>query len=230
MNEIRHVFFDLDHTIWDFESNSRAALKELFVKYKSELNEVSYERFISVYEKVNAIYWNRYRKNLVSKEELRLGRFMDAFAALDFPISHSFATDLANGYLEISPYKTNLFAGAHEVLNYLNTKYHLHIITNGFIEVQHIKLEASKLSTYFDLILCSDEIGVKKPNPIIFEFALNKVAALAHESVMIGDCIDADVRGAADVGMKAIHFDPERKTVQQEFISIQSLLDLKLIL
>ncbi len=230
MNNVKHIFFDLDHTIWDFESNSRAALQELFIAFEAQLNGVNYESFINLYEGINAAYWDRYRKNEVTKEQLRVGRFVDAFSQLDFPISNSFASDIADAYLASSPYKTNLFNGAHEVLTYLKSKYQLHIITNGFVEVQHIKLASSELRTYFDLVLCSDEVGIKKPDPQIFQIALDKTGAFASESIMIGDCIEADVRGGASVGMHAIHFDPFQKTKQYEFKSIQSLLELKLIL
>ena len=230
MVNIKHVFFDLDHTLWDFEKNSQEALSELFIELKQDIGQIEFKEFMPVYRIINEKYWERYRQNLVTKEELRIGRFIDAFHEFNLEIGYELANKFAVRYLEISPFKTNLFKDTHEVLTYLKSEYKLHIITNGFVEVQHIKLRESKLLDYFNVIVTSDEVNVKKPHPDIFNFALNKSGAVNYESVMIGDSLDADIQGANHVGMKVIHFNPELNPTNSKFNSITKLIELKDIL
>lgn len=226
MDNVEHIFFDLDHTLWDFDANSSAALQELFVEFSDELSAVSFDVFLPYYKGVNEAYWARYRLNQVSKEELRVGRFLDAFNFFNLNLDFNFADAFARRYLEISPYKTQLFKGAIKVLKSLNANYKLHIITNGFKEVQYIKLENSRLKHFFDTIVCSEETGVKKPHPDIFNFALNKSKALPHNSVMIGDCLTADVQGALDVGMSAIFFNPHNFDADSSINQVNNLEEL----
>jgi len=224
MTEIKHVFFDLDHTIWDFEKNSQEALVEIFELHNDVLQEVDYHLFYPKYKAINEEYWDRYRKNEVTKEVLRVGRFQDAFNEFGHSFEYHFLDQFAKDYLARSPFKTNLFADAHQVLTYLKNKYKLHIITNGFKDVQYIKLRESKLSDYFDVIVCSDEIGVKKPNPAIFKFAMEKANAKPEESIMIVACPDADVRGALAVDMKAIWFSAEMKENKRNLLEVSQLI------
>ena len=150
----------------------------------------------------------------------------------DYGINDSqLSEDFGLAYIEESPHKTELFPFSHEILNYLKEKYTLHIITNGFQEVQHIKLEASKLHMYFDIVITSEQVGVKKPNPNIFEFALEKANALAHESIMIGDDLIVDVLGAKNAGIIPIYFNPEKKEHNENIaFEISCLSQIKKIL
>lgn len=226
MTNVRHIFFDLDHTIWDFEANSKAALSELFSLHENKVGDIAFEIFLPIYIDINEAYWEEYRLDKVDKETLRVGRFKDAFHYFGKDFDFEFLDQFAKDYLARSPYKTNLFPGAFETLNYLKGKYQLHIITNGFKEVQYIKLDSSNLASYFDIIICSDEVGFKKPNAKIFELALEAAQAKANESLMIGDSEETDVMGAIRVGMQAFWFNPLHAKNNNAFLSIHNLTDL----
>lgn len=227
MNNIKHIFFDLDHTIWDFEMNSQEALVEIFEVHKLILDGIDYHEFYPKYKVLNEQYWDLYRNDEVTRDELRVGRFRDAFTFFGREFEYEFLDQFAKDYLARSPYKTNLFEGSHEILNYLKSKYELHIITNGFKDAQYIKLQESKLTDYFKVVVCSDEVGVKKPNPKMFQFALNSAGALPQESVMIGDCPEADVKGALAIGMQAIWFNPTALKNNHNLKMVSNLMALK---
>lgn len=234
MRNVEHIFFDLDHTIWDFDRNSTETLGEIFDEFNIEEQGVNKERFIATYRTVNGQYWKRYRDGKIDKQMVRFGRFTDTLKRLKVANHESLGKRIGDLYVERGPHKTNLFEGAHEALRYLADHYPLHIITNGFKEVQHIKLSGSDLTQYFDVILCSEDVGVNKPNRKVFDRALALAKAAPSNSLMIGDNWEADVQGAQNVGMKAIHFDPERSSNAREenedFRVIHSLLQLKEIL
>jgi len=205
----KHLFFDLDRTLWDFERNSETALKQLYKELG--LNELhgSFELFHNTYKETNAALWKDYGNGKISKEHLRSERFKVTFEKLNIQKSE-LIEKLSDGYIEISPKQTHLFPKALETLNDLKRDgYLMHIITNGFKEVQFIKLEEARLRPYFDLILCSEEVGHNKPSRFIFEHALHVTGALASESVMIGDDYEVDIVGARNCGMHGILFDPE---------------------
>ncbi len=208
MSKIQHVFFDLDRTLWDFESNSKCALEQLFEELKLHDHLESFETFHNTYKKMNAAWWNQYRKGQVEKEALRVGRFSDTLKSFEIE-NDSLALKLANRYVEVSPYQTNLFPGTIETLESLKKEQHtLHIITNGFKEVQFIKLQNSQLIHYFDDVLCSEEVGVNKPDPHVFRSALQRANAHSDESLMVGDDFEADILGAEKCGIKGVLFDP----------------------
>ncbi|HCQ30692.1 MAG TPA: noncanonical pyrimidine nucleotidase, YjjG family [Flavobacteriales bacterium] len=231
LQHIKHVFFDLDHTLWDFETNSQTTLHEMFDKFElPELINVSFEKFLKKYKQINDLLWVDYRENKVTKNELRVQRFYKTLLAFDYS-SPLLAEQMADYYVNHSPYKTALFPGAVEVLEYLNKKYDLHIISNGFREVQHIKLKNSKIVGFFKEIVLSEDVGVNKPNPEIFHYLLKKVKAEPSESVMIGDNIEADIKGAAAVGIPQILFNP--KEIRHNFkptFEITHLSELKSLL
>jgi len=223
--EIKHVFFDLDHTLWDFEKNSNLTFMQLFRTHKIELE---IEDFLAVYSPINFDYWKRYREDSVSKEDLRYGRLRDTFDALNFTISDMLIHQLSVDYIDELPNNNYLFDGVFELLDYLQSKYTLHIITNGFEEVQNLKLEKSGIIKYFDEIITSESVGVKKPNPKVFNYALEKVGATPENSVMIGDNLEADIIGALNCGMTSIHFNlHNEKFEQKKYISVSSLLEIK---
>ena len=223
--KIKHIFFDLDHTLWDFEKNSNLTFKQLFQTHKIplELND-----FLKVYSPINFSYWKRYREEKVSKEVLRYGRLKDTFDALEFEIEDALIDQLAIDYIAVLPNNNHLFDGAFELLDYLKSKYQLHIITNGFEEVQNIKLEKSGIRKYFNEIITSESVGVKKPNPKVFQFALDKTGALPAQSIMVGDNLEADIIGALDCHIASIHFNlHNEKFAQKNYTSVSSLLEIK---
>ena len=223
--KIKHIFFDLDHTLWDFEKNSNLTFKQLFQTHKIplELND-----FLKVYSPINFSYWKRYREEKVSKEVLRYGRLKDTFDALEFEIEDALIDQLAIDYIAVLPNNNHLFEGAFELLDYLKSKYQLHIITNGFEEVQNIKLEKSGIRKYFNEIITSESVGVKKPNPKVFQFALDKTGALPAQSIMVGDNLEADIIGALDCHIASIHFNlHNEKFAQKNYTSVSNLLEIK---
>ena len=158
--KIEHIFFDLDHTLWDFEKNSKLTFKQMFIEQQINLNV---DDFLKVYSPINFNYWKLYREEKVTKEALRYGRLKDTFDALSFEVSDALVDLLAHEYIRILPTYNHLFDGTIELLDYLFPNYQLHIITNGFEEVQNCKLEKSGIKKYFDKIITSEAVGVKKP-------------------------------------------------------------------
>ncbi|MCJ0741710.1 YjjG family noncanonical pyrimidine nucleotidase [Pedobacter montanisoli] len=207
-NTIKHIFFDLDHTIWDFDRNAQEALLELYDKYDlNALGVSSAQQFIALYTVNNHALWAMYHNGKINKETLREQRFKKTFLELGIK-PELIPSEFEQDYVRISPYKTNLFDGAQKVLSYLQNKYHLHIISNGFKETTLTKMSVSNLNPYFKNVIISEDVGVNKPDKAIFEYALNKASAFKHESIMIGDSLEADIRGAQDFGIKAIFFNP----------------------
>ena len=224
MKHINHIFFDLDHTLWDFEANSDIAFETIFKKYEVG---VDLQKFLSYYRGINQNYWKLYRNEQITKEELRVGRLRDTFVKIKQTFDNQLIDNLSIEYIEVLPNNNQLFEGAHEILEHLYLKYKLHIITNGFNEVQYKKLDNSGLSKYFDKIITSEDAGVKKPNPIIFNFALDAAQATSKESIMIGDNWEADVMGAINNGIDAIYFNYEKQPVGANIKSVHQLLELK---
>lgn len=223
LNNIKHIFFDLDHTLWDFEKNSALAFEDVF---KNKNIDLDVPAFLEVYQPINFKYWALYRNNEVSKEALRIGRLKESFELLKFKAQDSTLAELADDYITYLPKNNHLLEGSLEILEYLKSNYKLHIITNGFEEVQHLKIQKSGISEFFETVTTSEEAGVKKPHQQIFETALEKSGALAKNSVMIGDNLEADIQGAIDFGMQAIYLNAEVKHAQTDFLQIKKLKDL----
>ena len=223
-NRIQHIFFDLDHTLWDFEKNSALAFETVLKKHQIAVN---LNDFLQYYIPLNLSYWEKYRKEEVTQAQLRYGRLKDTFNSLSYEIDDAMIDELSIEYIHYLPQFNHLFEGAIEVLDYLKPNYHLHIITNGFEEVQSKKLKNSNIEHYFTTITNSEMAGVKKPNPLIFEYALKAANADKSNSIMIGDCIDADVQGALDFGMDAIHFNENNIQITDHIKQINNLIELK---
>ena len=221
---IRDVFFDLDHTLWDFEKNSALAFAHIFGNLGITAN---LEDYLRIYVPVNHEYWEKYRKDEISHEELRFGRFRKAFDILGYPISDEDVVAVSSEYIKCLPDNNHLFDGTFEILDYLKQKYNLHIITNGFHEVQARKIANSGLGHYFSTVTNSESAGVKKPNPLIFEHALSLAGTTKEQSIMIGDCIDADVRGALNCGMDAIFFCQDPAVGHEGIKRISNLNEIK---
>ncbi len=222
--KITDVFFDLDHTLWDFEKNSGLALAAIFQKQGIAID---LDAFLKQYVPVNLKYWELYRTDQVSQSELRFGRLKETFDLLGYAIADEQVVFLSEEYIRYLPDYNHLFEGTVELLDYLKPKYKLHIITNGFADVQGRKLDNSNISRYFETVTNSELAGVKKPNPIIFEYALELAQAKKESSIMIGDCLIADVQGALDCGLDAIYFNEQRTAAPETIKQVFHLLELK---
>jgi len=227
MQHITDVFFDLDHTLWDFDKNSELAFDKIFRKNHPTLDT---KVFIAVYAPINQACWKLYQMDKMTQEELRYKRLKDSFDAISYSISDEAILQFSNDYITFLPENNTLFDGAKEVLEYLKSKYKLHLITNGFADVQYKKIVNSGIADYFTSITNSEMAGVKKPNPKIYEHALELANTRKKNAVMIGDCLDADIKGAIDFGIHAIFFNPEKKEVTLNVPSVNHLLELKNIL
>ena len=224
MEHITDVFFDLDHTLWDFEKNSALAFEKVLNKHAVN---VDLKVFLFHYVPLNLKYWELYRHEKVTQEVLRYGRLKDTFDLLDYEIDDETIDLLSKEYIQYLPQFNHLFEGTIEVLEYLQPKYSLHIITNGFQEVQTGKMKNSGIEKYFQTITNSEMAGVKKPNPKIFEFALSNANVGKQNAIMIGDCLDADVNGALDFGIDAIHFNESQIDIPSHIKQINHLIELK---
>ncbi|KRD07551.1 haloacid dehalogenase [Flavobacterium sp. Root901] len=221
---ITDIFFDLDHTLWDFDKNSEMAFDRIF---KNNFGHIRIEDFIEKYVPINQECWRLYQNDQITHQELRYNRLKFSFDALNYVISDENIDQIANDYIEFLTDNNYLFDGAIEVLEYLKPKYKLHIITNGFASVQTKKINNASLGGYFSTITNSELAGVKKPNSIIFDYAVNLAQASKQNSIMIGDDLDADVHGALNAGLDAIFFNVRNVEVPKNFKQINHLLELK---
>lgn len=221
---VRHVFFDLDHTLWDFETNSDKTFAYIFERNRVAID---LESFTETYRPINRKYWKLFREDKVSKSDLRYSRLREAFDALEFQAGDDLIHTLSEEYIAYLSLNNQLFAHALEVLEYLRKKYSLHIITNGFEEVQHRKLANSRLEPYFEHVVTSENVGVKKPDPRIFQYAMEKAEARPTESIMIGDNYEADIQGALNVGMRAIMCEFNGELPREDVTTVKTLLELK---
>lgn len=224
MRSIKHIFFDLDHTLWDFDKNSALTFQKIF---KEQQVEVQLADFLKIYEPINLNYWKLFREERVDKSTLRYGRLKDTFDALDYKVDDELVHILAVEYIKFLATFNHLFEGTLEILNYLQLKYQLHIITNGFEEVQHKKLSNANILHFFKTITNSEMVGVKKPNPLIFNFALESAKAQPDSSLMIGDNYEADILGALNVGLDVILFDYHKFHTDNGIKKVDTLLQLK---
>ena len=203
-----HLFFDLDRTLWDFDAAAEVAFEKIYEQYHLQaLGIPSAHEFHEVYHPLNEKLWELYRENKITKDDLNRTRFLK-------PLEHygihdvGLADHLSEDYVYWSPRIVRLVPGTMELLEYLKPKYHLHLITNGFQEVQHTKLSGSGMEPYFETLTVSEEVGVKKPDPEIFHYALRKASAAPEESLMIGDEMAVDIDGARAAGIDQLFFNP----------------------
>ena len=225
-----HIFFDLDRTLWDFAENATLALNDLFVRYRLEEKGVpDFGFFLKVYKNINHRLWKQLRDGEVTKDFLRTARFRESL--LYFGVTDKeLAEKIGHEYVKEASAKKQLISGAKDILDFLYPKYTLHIISNGFQEAQYRKLENCDISQYFDQVILSEEVGVSKPHKEIFEYALEKANATIERSIMVGDDAESDIKGALNIGMDCIYFNPHDSTddnsVKPTFI-VQHLTTLK---
>ena len=226
----KHIFFDLDHTLWDFERSAEETKRELFEILKlKERGIESYQTFREKYVGINQALWALYREDKIAKDDLNFRRFYDTL--YQFGINdHKLGEDMAAGFIEGISSKTCLFPYAIETLQYLYRKYPLHIITNGFEEVQYRKLRNSGMDRYFTSVITSEAAGFKKPDTEIFQYSLRKTGASADESLMIGDDLEVDMAGARQIGIDQLYVNHENKKheepVTMEVFSLEEIMGL----
>lgn len=199
---ITDLFFDLDHTIYDFDKNSALTFHAIF----EELNLKGVDDFMVQFKPINDYYWEKFAKEEITHDFLRYGRLRDTFNAIQVDVSDERIYYIADQFIGNLSNYSHVFEGAYEALDYLKSRYRLHIITNGPEKVQELKLKNTKLDHYFKTITNSEKAGVKKPHPAIFNHALKMADVRAENSLMVGDNLQADVKGALNVGMQVIWF------------------------
>lgn len=209
-----HIFFDLDHTLWDFERCSKETLLELFEEYRIDaLGGLQAKDFLSAFGIVNRELWVRYDRNEIDKEQIRQQRFHFIFSRLGVT-TPDFAPALGEAYLSRCPQKPHLLPHGREILEQLHGKYPLHIITNGFEDVQYTKMLSSGIRHYFQTISTSESAGCKKPDPRMFQVAMQLAGAQPEQSIMIGDNLRNDILAAQQAGMRTIYYNPEGESHQ----------------
>ncbi len=230
LKKYRHIFFDWDHTLWDFEKNSKDTLKDLYVSFDlSEKTGVDIKEFIKAFEQVNRMLWTKYNAGNIDREAVRNTRFELIFQGLSVEISPKLTASLNKAYLNWCSKKSSLMAGASDLLQYLSKNYRLHILTNGFKDVQHTKIESAIVAHYFEVVVTSECCPYKKPNPGIFDFALKQTNARVSEAIIIGDGLDTDIQGAINYGMDCIFFNSNHQKhnyqVTHEITALSELKD-----
>ncbi len=230
MKQYRHIFFDLDHTLWDYDKNTQEAIQELFVLYQlDKLNLFTSEEFLANFFEINNYLWDRYNHGMIGQAELRQSRFNLIFNKLgvhngDIPL------DIDNKFIEICPAKPHLLPHAMSTLDYLSKKYRLHIITNGFDDVQFRKLKSAAIDGYFEEIVTSENSGFRKPERGIFDYAMNKAGASRNDAIFVGDNPDTDVVGAINAEMDFVYYNPAKRphdiSIKYEIDCLSQLLDI----
>jgi len=231
MKVYKHIFFDLDKTLWDFERNSKELLSELYNEHSiNTYTNATFENFHSVYIKNNNRLWEDYRNGKISKEFLSIERFNSTL--MDFKVDQKkLAREISEEYVLRSPLKTHLFPNTFEILAYLKSKYSLHIITNGFAEIQHRKLSLSGIDNYFTKLFISEEVGYKKPDTKIFHHCVSNINSVECDCLMIGDDLEVDILGARAAGIDQVFVNFEAIKHNEEItFEVFSLIELKKIL
>lgn len=222
-HDVEHLFFDLDHTLWDFDRNSKLAYGQIF---KNEGLSLSLDIFIEQYEPLNLEFWRRFRESEITKEELRYQRLKATFDACNFHVDDKAIHRMADFYLEYLPNYNHLFPNCMEMLEKLKGKYKLHLITNGFDVVQEHKVKNSGLKDYFPYMLTAESAGIKKPDIKIFELALSDTGATPSNSIMIGDSYEADILGGRNAGMRTIWFHTTAQNIPEGEVVVHDLADI----
>lgn len=223
MKGINNIFFDLDHTLWDYDRSARETLQELLVKFRLE-DRINDKKFVKVFYDVNHQLWHLYNIGEVNRDQIRDRRFRLILEKLNINgIEHE---ELSDFFINECPQKSYLMPDAEVALNYLQGKYHLHIITNGFEDSQHKKLRSSFIEKYFKYVITSESAQARKPDPRIFKFSLDLSGATAGESVMIGDNPLTDIKGARDMGLRTIFYNPKSNRKSESDFEIISHLEL----
>ncbi len=223
-----HLFFDLDHTLWDFETNARLTLEQLFETYTLNRYFTDFSHFMERYTPINLELWSQYQLRKIPKSTLKINRFYYTFVDAGFD-DYTIAEKFARDFININPLKPNVIPYTFELLDYLKQRgYQMYIITNGFTETQHVKMKSSGLNPYFRKMFISEEIGVSKPHQRFFEHAIKSSNARKADSLVIGDSLVNDVKGARDFGLDQVYLnslgEPHNELVFKEITSLKELI------
>ena len=224
----KHLFFDLDHTLWDFDKNSEVSLRILYDEYDLKSRGIDdFDALFKAYNFHNDKLWERYRNGYIKRDELRWKRMW--LMLLDHKIADTaLAHELSIAYLEILPTQTVLVPHAKELLEYCKDKYEMNLITNGFDTTQRLKLQYSGIARYFNHLVTSEKSNSMKPHKDIFDYAIKAAGADIETSIMIGDAIDVDILGAINVGMDTVYYNPHKKPHERkptyEIIHLEELM------
>lgn len=224
MKGLKHVFFDLDHTLWDYDRSAQETLSEIYTMLELSDSGVSIKKFINTFYEVNNKLWVKYNDGLIDREYIKTRRFNEIFSTTGIDkINSEKASSYFLNNCSLKPY---LMDDAMTALQYLSNRYELHIITNGFLDAQNRKLNSSGITKFFKVMVTSECIDSRKPSPEIFEYSLKEAGASKSESIMIGDNPRTDVQGAKDFGMKTIFYDPSGRKKSLADFTIQSHMEL----
>ncbi|WP_461096820.1 YjjG family noncanonical pyrimidine nucleotidase [Spirosoma luteolum] len=208
MPAYKHLFFDLDHTLWDFDRNSAESITELYHTFRlADRGVATPDDFSGHFVRINRALWDDYDRNLITHGYIRENRFPMVFDALGVD-GNDIHVAMNDEYLRLLPRKTHLLESARDVLDYLHGRYPMHIITNGFADIQAIKLESAGIAHYFGEVITNGVVNAKKPDPAIFRYALDLCGAEAADSLMIGDNYEADIMGGKGAGLDTLFYNP----------------------
>lgn len=231
MNKYTCVFIDLDDTLWDFKTNAYLSLQDVYAKHELKRYFSSFEHFFSLYTFRNKQLWDHYNRNEISKEYLHKERFLYPFRQVRAATSEEFSETIGHDFLMTTTTKPHLIPFAKELLAYLQPKYRLSLLSNGFSEVQYRKINHSHLGRFFDRIILSEDVGFQKPDKRFFDFALKQNRIQAHEAIMVGDNPETDIAGAQNSGIDQILYQPNTgKTDIQATFTVKSLEEITKIL
>ena len=224
MKAIQHVFFDLDHTLWDYDRSSKETLLEIYEKFEIRKHSISEKQFLNTFYDINDDLWHRYNIGEIDRAYIQHNRFKNIFEKLNREVTIS--GEVSGYFLNNCSLKPYLMPDALTALNYLEPKYELHIITNGFLDSQTNKIKSSRIDQYFKTVVTSECANSRKPSGEIFRYSLAKASALKETSIMIGDNPKTDISGARDFGLKTILYDPSQRRRSLADYSIRSLYEL----
>ncbi|MEP1035568.1 YjjG family noncanonical pyrimidine nucleotidase [Ekhidna sp.] len=224
MKGIKHIFFDLDHTLWDYDRSAQETLSEIYIQLELSKSGLSVKKFVNTFYEVNNKLWVKYNDGLIDREYIKTRRFNEVFTSTG--INEVKSEEASSYFLNNCSLKPYLMDDALTALHYLSNKYELHIITNGFIDAQNRKLSSSGITKFFKVMVTSECIDSRKPSPEIFEYSLQEAGATKSESIMIGDNPRTDIQGAKDFGMKTVFYDPSGRKKSLADFTIQSHMEL----
>ncbi len=224
MKGITTVFFDLDHTLWDFDRNSELTYRKILPELRIQ---VDFKKFAYYYGIVNAKYWQLFREEKISHELLREKRLEEVFKILKIRITKEQIIQISELYIKYLTDYNHLIANAFDILDYLKPNYKLYLLTNGLIDVQKTKIEKSGLDKYFKAMITSDDVGCKKPNKEFYNYAMKIASVNNNECVMIGDGWEPDIIGSKRVGITPLFFNPHNLAVDESVITITDLIEIK---
>ena len=211
-NKYKYIFFDLDHTLWDFEKNSTETLAELYHKYElAKLGTFCVNSFIARFQEINAQLWRQSDEGKVDRDSLRKNRFRMICDDLGFE-NEEVTSQMGVDYVALCPQKKELLPFALDMLEYLNQKYALYILTNGFSDVQAVKLSSAGILHYFQRVFTAEDFGVGKPNKTYFYNVMREIGARPEECIMIGDNLKTDILGAQNAGLDHVFYNPGKRS------------------